>query len=391
MPSVSMLGVTMGSTRGSSYWSTPEGQQRRYELRKRERLFLHVPELNALSKKQSTEKTDEDFKQKIRAELDAYNRSAFLSPICLCLEFETSSRQPAPIQSLAKNYLDLLGRDKPANSREKAPRLLYGDDSQVHILSVSCRHGVPEGEKPTFTLTAARLSDVQSDLRYISGLERSRPELFERDISEEYAFDASMESLQEIQRMSSSELATEHGKAMRFLSEYHDRRVVQEHVFDRSQIQLLELSELYDSMRDDEESYAFIRSIRQKTQEWIVQSPYRIELPALPGVGESKSFKAAIKSQIEKFRVRLAHLVQPLRLTVGLEVVVRPKHDAKKAELFDLDNLVRDYLVPEVDRQLSPPSDFLHTLDLTQTEGESELTAQMREARDALPKGVRTA
>jgi hypothetical protein len=364
------------------YWSTPKGRYQMYESRRSRRLLLQLFNMGALSKKQSRGGLAETFRNAIREDLVGQGRRSFNGAICLSLELETSGHQPAPIQTLAKNYLDLLGRATSASDKTNARRLLYGDDSQVHVLSVSCRHGV---EDPTFSLEAGRLSDFIADLQYVRDLERDYPEITERDMYADLEYDDALEHIRKVGKMDANELATDYGRVSKILAETHSRRVVQEHLVNTGQLQLRELAQLYTP-----DSAGSLRSkLSQIAEDWVVGSPFRIGLPALPSVGQSEYFRNAVREQIRIFRDKLAHLIQPLKMQVGLEVLVRPRFCSNKSELFDLDNLVRDYLLPQFLDQFSPPSDFLHTVDFFEKADEEPYITEMRQRRDALPKGVR--
>jgi hypothetical protein len=376
----------MLSGKDENYWTTPKSEYLRYESRKRRRVRLLLSDMPAVSKKQSRREVPEAFRSAIGNELAILGRRSFKSAIFLSLELETSGGQPASIQTLAKNYLDLLGRATHFTDKSNADRLLYGDDSQVHILSVSCRHGV---ENPMFSLEAGRLSDFIADLKYIEKLETEHPELDERDMAAEYHYDDALQHLRDAEKMSSEVLATSYGRATKILAETHSRRIVQEYLLNAGQLRLRELAQLYAPDADNPNPHPLLGELRQRRESWITQSPFRISLPALPSVGESKEFRKAVRDQMKSFRDMLAHLMQPLMMQVGLQVIVRPRHGANKGELFDLDNLVRTYLIPQLLDQFSPPSDFLHTVDLNNEAGDLPYLADMRQRRDALPKGVR--
>lgn len=189
--------------------------------------------------------------------------------------------------------------------------------------------------------------------------------------------------------MSPEERGTDTGRLKQVLAETHDRRVVQEHLLGLGQIRLRELADLC-SPKSTAVDDAFLRDLRRHAEERVVKSPFRIELPALPTVGQAERFRGAIKHEVEAFREKLDHLMQPLKMQVGLEVIVRPRHAANESELFDLDNLVRDYLLPHVLEQFRPPSDFLHAVGFEHMPGDTPYLKEMQKRRDALPTGVAT-
>lgn len=380
---------------GNPYWSGPEGEYHKYQQRLRRRVHLLIDGLEALTKTQMGSCVDyaKTFQRNIIEDLTSSRRRAFRGGVCLHLHVETSSNQPGPIQALAKNFLDLLGKATHLDGIRRPRHVLYGDDHQVRMLSVSCIHGV---DIPNFRVVAAPLRDVIEDLTYAADLGNTHDDLFERDLHAERRF---TDSLQTIRKQSSIVPTNDDSDLVRlerFLAETVDRQFAQEHLLNVGQLRLTQLADLYrlNSSRGDDVLNELMRSFRQTSESWVLQAPFRIILPPLPTHNGSDAFKAAVRQAFKEFGSSFRWLMLPLKIPVGIEVVVKPPHGANKGELFDLDNVVRTYLMNSIHKELSPPSDYLHAVDLDYEVISSDATAkilrEMRDRREALPKVVRT-
>ncbi|MEX3968864.1 hypothetical protein AB4Y42_43390 [Paraburkholderia sp. EG286B] len=377
------------------YWSGSEGEYHKYQQRLRRRVSVLIDGQEALTKKQMRECIDyaKTFQRSVIEDLRSSRRRAFRSGICLHLHVETSSNQPGPIQSLAKNFLDLLGKATHLDNTRRPRGVLYGDDQQVKMLSVSCSHGV---DIPQFRKVAAPVRDVIADLVYAADLEKTHDDLFEGDFHADYRFADSLETVRKQTANPPAEDDSDMVKLDRLLAEIVDRQFAQEHLLGTGQLRLTELADLY-RLNPSEGGDAWdelMRSSRKTSESWMLQAPFRIALPPLPTHDGSKAFRASVQGTFKEFGTSFRWLMLPLKVPVGIEVVVKPPHGANKAELFDLDNVVRTYLMDSIDRELSPPSDYLHAANLDYEVDSADATAmmlqEMRDRRDALPKAVRT-
>jgi hypothetical protein len=112
------------------------GASARYEQRRRRRIHISIEDIEPQSKKMSTADRAA-FQSAVAEQLRDIKRGTFRGDIALKLDLATSSRSPPHAPTIAKNFLDLLGKridgiDWPKKS------LLYADDSQIQALSVMC-------------------------------------------------------------------------------------------------------------------------------------------------------------------------------------------------------------------------------------------------------------
>jgi hypothetical protein len=92
-----------------------------------------------------------------------------------------------------------------------------------------------------------------------------------------------------------------------------------------------------------------------------------VTLGALPQApGQSDAFKPEIELAIENFKQRWDWIIQPLVNAVALEVIVQPPLSVPKGVLHDLDNVVRDYLLPRFVPAFGTVSDYTWTIDFDQ-------------------------
>jgi hypothetical protein len=96
--------------------------------------------MSSLARRTCLRRTKAEFQRQVAETLSDFDRSAFRGDIALQLRLETTYKTPPQAHSIAKNLLDLLGRQGPTDKNWQKTRL-YKDDSQIHALSVACAYG----------------------------------------------------------------------------------------------------------------------------------------------------------------------------------------------------------------------------------------------------------
>ena len=332
----------------------------RYATRRKRRLVLRIRAIQPRSKRKMPDLDKAAFQSEVLRSLNALRRKAFRGSVAVYIRIETSEATPSHLQSIGKNILDLLGAPVHLGASTSRKSLLYADDSQVHGLSVSCSHG---HTAPSISITAMPHRDIIDDL----ALAAHAQEQIARNHDEwqsNYRFDEEVKSLR-------SMLRDEPHLRERFGDEvYHDwvrmaKRGAQEQLLHRTGIRFPELSylhgaspwfagKLHVSWRDD---------MAQAFEKLFRTSPFRISLGELPHRrGQSKTFKQQVKRGFSQFRDQYAWILKPLQIPIALEVIVKPPRSAPAGTLHDLDNIVRDYLIPRVLEELEPPSSFVFGL-----------------------------
>jgi hypothetical protein len=96
----------------------------------------------------------------------------------------------------------------------------------------------------------------------------------------------------------------------------------------------------------------------------VGESKLRLQFGELPiANGGSDFFKRTVTAEIAAFKQRWDWIISPLVVAVALEVVVRPNPKTPAAVLHDLDNIVRDYLLPGIAPSFGTVSDHRWTID----------------------------
>jgi hypothetical protein len=176
-----------------SFFETAAGKLAQYCRRKRRRLHIYLDDVEPQSKKMAEAEKD-DFQRKILRELKGDGRAAFRGPLALTLQLSTTSATAPQAHTIAKNLLDLLGARRP-KIRSSRKELFYKDDSQIHALSVSCRHGE---DRPMIAIYARSLGAMVDDLELaaeaLRNLEQNDPDSWHRS-DQEWEFVTSFRQL----------------------------------------------------------------------------------------------------------------------------------------------------------------------------------------------------
>jgi hypothetical protein len=328
----------------------------RYNANRRRRFDLLLEGIEPAAKKSMPLEDKVAVQRVVTEQLAMLKRGPFRGPIALRLVFETSRSTPAHIQSIAKNFLDLLGRPRKAESNQSDQAVLYYDDSQVHALSVTCRHGEAA---PSIRITAQSHRAFMQDLGIVSHVQRHLYEKRERESYRPHRLDDSIEEFAELVRDESSRrdwLGEASFRQWLALSQ----RDAQEALFTKTKIDLGLLAYLHGSP-----SPVVLRGYRIPTKptntfENLLQSfPMRISLPNLPRrPGESEAYRRVVEQALRTFRSKYSKLLIPLRIPAALEVFMKPPTGASPHTIHDLDNIVRNYLIPAIVRELKPFSSF---------------------------------
>jgi hypothetical protein len=83
------------------------------------------------------------------------------------------------------------------------------------------------------------------------------------------------------------------------------------------------------------------------------------ELPQRDGA--SKQYKKEVETKLRDFQTKFGWVLDPLAVPVALQVVVRPPPESRQRGRHDLDNVLRDYLIPRVIDVLKPLSHVAFT------------------------------
>ena len=122
----------------------------------------------------------------------------------------------------------------------------------------------------------------------------------------------------------------------------------------------------------------------------IRQAPLRMQVGELPSTpGSSAAFKQSIDAEVTAFKKKWDWLISPLVVPVALEVIVRPSPATPKGVLHDLDNIVRDYLLPQIVPKFGTVTDHRWTIDFEELNRTDPKLAAYWGPNPTPPKGTK--
>lgn len=353
-----------------------------HRSRSRKRFHAIVEGIEPRSKKGMSDTDKTAFQDSVAEAMARGGRRTYRGALALELKLYTSDRTPAHLHTIAKNLLDLLGR--PLLPRPGFRNgLLYQDDEQVKILSVSATHG---GRTPRVYIEAAGLNSFVDDIALAGDAELQFRE------REEERWDGE----DPIQRLSDS-LERYDQLAQRFGSEgvdallFRERWDAQQYLFRRSSILLYEFHHLF-GYRGLGASYLAkaYKSLRRDMAESMRHSGIRIVLNELPSrSGESTEYVSAVEQAVAQFHKKYSWIITPLLVPIAIEVAVKPAPVSRRASSNDLDNVAKNFLIPAVVKEFQPLSDIAW-ISLAQRSSKTDSHATVRgESKRKLPVSAR--
>ncbi|MFC3695572.1 hypothetical protein [Chenggangzhangella methanolivorans] len=325
-----------------------------YRRRKAKRIVVYVEDVEPQSKKMPGDHRDE-FQRQILDHLKSVGQPTYARSIALNIDLLTTSRTAPQAHTIAKNLLDLLAA-RCSTVPGTVDSVLYKDDSQIQALAVACRHGE---SRPSIRIEArsltAMLNDLELALEVVREAEMADPMI-------EYQRDENSRSIEDFRELvrdevrSRERLGDELYDAMLKMTRWSAQRAL----LSVSEIDLPVLCWLYGRPKGP------FQPVPSGTWADLIQnSGVRLMVGELPvASGSSEAFKQRIAAAIAEFKARWGRLIDPLVVAVGLQVIVRPSPSTPTGVLHDLDNIVRDYLLPQIVPSFGTVSDHRWTIDL---------------------------
>lgn len=353
-----------------AYLRTVNGQRSQYEKRRFARRRFNISQ--QLRGKNSMKTAEEaTFQQAIFDDLQRFDNPPFRADLIAELTFSSSQPNPPQLHTLAKNYLDLLGRSRhPAAGRR---HLAFHDDRQIKVLSVSY-HLSSRRDAPAIRVELGRLSDLRQDLALI---ERIRRGDFERDEDEwrnrrsasgpsplsrdpedradeelEEAFDSYRNVMRDTweRRLKADVLAAMREGHQQVLQERF--LVWNELIVRRSVLDLL-------AMPPPGATAALHEAFGSPGRQLLLSEPTSLDLSHAPAIsGDTERFRRAVSTSLDAFSNRRPWLF-PLRVPLSATLLVVPPRNG-----IDLDNLARK-VVPLVHDRWQPPRTHLVRVDVS--------------------------
>lgn len=335
------------------------------------------------------------FQRQVVEQMRDLNRKAFKGPILLKMSFSTTDRNPNHAHTVTKNLLDLLSFPLPELT-SPIRALLYKDDRQVEALSVTCHHGE---DVPRIFISAAPMKAFTEDLELANYVLSRRRYCSEGEILHQLS-DEALNHFNDLLRDEKHyrSLLGENGydswlysakqRAQEAFLDQHARLTVEDliHLYDATGVGRLRSKSISPTL------HQFAKDIRKSREQMFCATPLRIFLEELPQEkGSSDRYKATVEKEVQQFQARFSRILEPLLIPVALEVVIKPPPPSRIRALHDLDNVLRDYLIPRVVETLKPPSDIAWTVNLMQLKNSGSKYAQHWEEKTrSMPASTKT-
>ena len=323
------------------YLETPEGQLAQYRHRARRRMWFTIEGIEPRAKSSMPDDHKDAIQRQLLDSLVARRRRAFRGPLALRLTIHTTDKNPAHSHNIAKNLLDLFGRPRRI-LRTRRCALLYSDDNQVHALSVRCRHGET---MPRIATEAIPLGGLIKDLQLIQGARAN-------DSADRFDTDA-IDRVTDL-RQDEAQIRSKFSDAAYESLLWMAQRDAQEQLLGLKMLKPHDLAWMYQAQGHE------IAAMWERI--FFAESPLRITLSELPQEqGASTLWKQEIEEKLREFQAKWGRIVDPLLVPTALEVVIKPPPPSRERNLHDLDNVLRNYLIPRVVEILNPVSHFAFT------------------------------
>ncbi|MCL6379416.1 hypothetical protein EXT57_18905 [Pectobacterium brasiliense] len=328
------------------------GALARYQTRKRRRVHIVIDDIEPQSKKMS--ETDRDrFQAAVAEQLTSAKRSTLTGGVALKIDLATTNRNAPQAHTIAKNLLDLLGVRRPNVSWPRS-HLLYKDDRQIQALSVSCRHGESH---PSIRIEArpfaAMLDDLELATEVRRSIEMNTDYLQEQDREADWI--KTFRDLKDNEADNRHRFGNEAYEGLLKVARWHAQRTL----LKSSGVNIPILNWMYGRPKGIPTGFE-----KEMWARLVRESKLRLQVGELPITsGSSDVFKQNVLKEISAFKNRLDWIISPLVVAVDLEVIIRPNPATPSAVLHDLDNIVRDYLLPGIVPTFGTVSDHRWTID----------------------------
>jgi hypothetical protein len=350
----------------TEYIETIEGQLHERFKRVIETIYLSVKQEPKGKNSSNQEKLF--FRKEIKRQLKEQNRRAFRGDLILEIDYFTTQNNPPALQTLSKNYLDLLHKSMPEIDSLKG--LLFKDDSQVKIL-ISNYHVDEFGkQEPQIRISAYSLRYFYQDIELadrilnnkFEGSRFYRISRFDEDFNYDINFDSNdyIDDLKDLEKNKRKYDET-FGEQFYVLQKHFYLRHIQEHFLKlnnfgiNSIISLFQPYFSYNKKYNEDQRFKDLWNTNKKI---IFFSSSFLDFGSAPlKDGETNVFKDNLKKELQNFKNKYKILF-PLLQPISVIVTFLPP----KRNVVDLDNLAR-YIVPFVNEILEPPTSFKITYD----------------------------
>jgi|GEM_PF-1188714 hypothetical protein len=343
----------------TEYLDTIEGQ-----LHERFKRFIKLIRLTVHQEPKGKNSSDEEkliFRKEIKAQLREQNRRRFKGGLILQIDYYTTKDNPPELQTLSKNYLDLLHKEMPHIDTLK--NILYEDDDQIKILISNYHIDERADKKPCIEIKAYSMRYFLADIELadrimtnnFSDSDYPMQSRFEDKLEEEmyYLNKDYYEDLRELEE-DKKDFNRLFGEQYYNVQKNFLIRQIQEQFLKQNNLDIRSLISMFQPYFSKNKKYfdsKDFQSIWNVPRNLISFSPTYLKFGNAPQQrGEKTIFKNHLKNELKEFREKFKILF-PLKHPISVIVTYIPPQKNK----VDLDNLAR-YIVPFVNEIFKPPT-----------------------------------
>lgn len=302
------------------------------------------------------------FRKSIKDQLKNDKRRAYRGDIILEIDFYTTDNNPPPLQTLSKNYLDLL--HKPMPGVDNFEGILFKDDSQIKILIANYHLNEYGDNKSLIRIQTNTLTNFYEDISLADRILRN--DFKDKDYSnnnrfEDYLRDEELNDDSDVYddyrdlKKNKEQYYKSYGEQFYLAQEYHLKKEIQERYLHINRISINDLINLYQSEFTKNKKYSKRETINKmfsSTKNYVFMASDFFDLGKAPTEdGDSKILKKHTREKLNLFREQKP-ILHPFLLPVSILVLFTPP----KRNVIDLDNLARRYIVTFINEILKPPA-----------------------------------
>ncbi|MBW1677721.1 MAG: hypothetical protein JRJ79_14240 [Deltaproteobacteria bacterium] len=322
-----------------------------------------------------------------------HNRRAYRSKIVAEIWLDPSVQNPPHIHTAMKKLLDIFEQPLP-ESGIKRKGLIYQNDNQISYLSVRYHLGSVEGGiRAKFAPFRHFIDNLKLAYEILSGRYNDSIDRyeFERELEEfnryreDHSFSDAIEDLR--RHEADKERFVEHFGIKAYNSMHiMDKMHAQESLLSMSK---LSVDDLYNVFNTSEifQNNVHLRGISEIVAGWVTDSPIRMQLPSLPTEeGQRNQYKEHIREYMRGFQTHY-DILQPLYIPVIIEVIYKPPI-ASEGFYKDLDNIIRDFILPIFHEEFRPPPTHGSVFTSVEYEDGDPLEGMIRDIPKSVPYSV---